>query len=214
MVERTIFDLLSTSAGSKRIRRVLAGQAVNPWLTELILGFENASASADVYAIAPYFGVIVSDTKTRDAFVAAGLDGVFSWLQSGKNPDLGHLNLPGITKLIAEQVQVVKKHNVPLTTYEGGQHFVGTGGFVDDAAVNDLMDAVNRDPRMKAIYVSYLENWLGQTGSIFHHFVNTDTWSKWGRWGSRENWSQTRETSPKYDGLMTFIEDHPLTNVP
>lgn len=37
---------------------------------------------------------------------------------------------------------------LPLTSYEGGQHLLATGG-ARSAAVNALLDAVNRDPRMK-----------------------------------------------------------------
>ena len=50
--------LLAVSA-DYRLNRVMATQFVRPYLTEVILGFENAKAHLDQFAVAPYFGGVI-----------------------------------------------------------------------------------------------------------------------------------------------------------
>jgi len=95
---------------------------------------------------------------------------------------------------------------LPLTTYEGGQHFVGAGGFEGDPELNAIFDAVNRDPRMHDVYTTYLVNWRGRSVEPFWHFASADRWSRFGRWGALEYQTQPRSSAPKFDAIHDFIE--------
>ena len=53
---------------------------------------------------------------------------------------------------------------------------------------------------------------VAPNGALFHHFVNSDGWSPFGRWGSKEFPNQL--TSPKFKGLQSYITQKPLAVVP
>jgi hypothetical protein len=91
--------------------------------------------------------------------------------------------------------------------YEGGQILTQEG--TTDTAIETLFDAINRNPRMKQTYLNYLSLWKTESGQLFNHFFNSGNWSEFGRWGALEYLTQSRRSAPKFDGLMTFIEQNP-----
>lgn len=193
-----------------QFRCVMATQAAVPYFTDEILKFGKAAEKTDVMAIAPYFGDTIVDSAKRDELLKLGVDGVFDWLQNDNNAVLDFGSLPNIDREVEAQMNVVDRYSIPLTSYEGGQHFLAAGAFANDDALNALMDAVNRDPRMKTVYLTYLHNWASRTRNVFHHYVNTGRWSRFGRWGAKEYPSQPIGEAPKYDALMTYIDSKPL----
>jgi hypothetical protein len=215
-----IHDRFVTGFGdASRVRRVMATQAANDFLTTTILeqvesvhGAGSAANRVDLLAIAPYFGLTIADADDARTMKRLGVDGIFDWLLNDPAgaPVFGYGSVRQIRGIIAEQVAAAGAFDVPLGSYEGGQHFVGVGGFENDGDLNDLFDAVNRDPRMKQVYLAYLDDWRGQTGQIFHHFTDVDGFSKWGRWGAKEYPGQSRAAAPKYDALLTYAEQSPL----
>lgn len=262
-----IFAVFDQVLGAERpdlIRRVMATQAVVPYFTDQILDFGNGAAMTDVFAIAPYFGDTITDfnddftpeddrffygncgrdfttaaaVTRRKAFIAAGVNGVFDWLNGVAGaPDLGYGSFNCVFPLVRQQAEVAASYGVPLTSYEGGQHFLlsPVNFFTtdpDEIALNALFDQVNRDPRMQAAYVSYLGKWRAATntnntlnngirinapsvapdGAMFHHFTNSDSWSPFGRWGAKEFPNQTN--SPKFKGLTSYIANRPMATVP
>ena len=260
----TIFDEVLGAQRPNLIRRVMATQAVVPYFTDQILSFGNGAAMADVFAIAPYFGDTITDFNDdftpeddrffyrncgtdfttpavltrRKAFIAAGVNGVFDWLNGVSGaPDLGYGSFKCVFPLVRQQAEVATSHGVPLTSYEGGQHFLlsPVNFFTtdpDEIALNALFDQLNRDPRMQAAYVSYLGKWRAATntnntlnngirinaplvapdGAVFHHFTNSDSWSPFGRWGAKEFPNQV--TSPKFKALLSYIANKPMVTVP
>lgn len=104
------------------------------------------------------------------------------------------------------QSAISEQYGVNLIAYEGGQHFVGHGAKQNDPSCNALLDAVNRDPRMKVAYTAYLASWKRAGGGLFMNFSSVGRYSKWGRWGVLEHLLQPRLEAPKFDALMTFIE--------
>jgi hypothetical protein len=103
---------------------------------------------------------------------------------------------------IAAAHQAVRTLGLPLVTYEGGQHFVGTG----TNAVNFYV-AANQNPRMKQVYLQYLNDWFAQGGGLFMHYSSCGLGGQYGSWGAKEWYNQPRAQAPKWDALMTFIED-------
>lgn len=206
-----VFNIFeSVFGGRNRLRRVMATQAANPFLTELVLGFENAAAGIDAFAIAPYFGDTITERPARDELLRLGVDGVFAWLRNDDNPTLVYGSLASVDRIVRQQMAVVSAAGLPLIAYEGGQHFVGGGEFQFDEALNTLMDALNRDPRMKGVYATYLDNWRRATGGEFTHYLHADRHGPFGRWGARETMTQPRADAPKFDALMEYVQAQPL----
>ncbi len=196
-----IFERVFGEARKGRLVRVMGSHIANAWSSETLLSFEDAAKHTDALAVAPYFGGEYGDPKMRD----------FLW---GQTPDtfleaMRRDSLPRVKGWVAEQAKVAKKHGVRLVAYEGGQHLVGHGPMQEDPRVNALFDAVNRDPKMKALYLDYLGMWRAAGGELFVHLGAVGNWSKYGRWGALEWMDQPREEAPKHDALMTFIERTP-----
>ncbi len=207
-----IFDIFNNVYGTERaarIRRVMASQSANTFTTETILSFTNAAKKTDAFAIAPYFGETVIDETKAAEIKRLGVNGIFDWLQNDNNTILER-SLPFVDREVAAQKAMVTNFSIPLITYEGGQHFVGAFGFENDDALNAIMDAVNKDPRMKGIYLTYLNNWRNRSNELFYHFVSVERHGKFGRWGAREFAHETRTQAPKFDAIQTYISQRPL----
>lgn len=192
-----IFKIFESVLGSERVMGVLGSQAVNTWVSGEVLGYPGMADHVDALAIAPYFGLNVGP-EDLPRVRKMTLEEAFAETRTKL--------LPMTKQWLTDQMAVAKTHKVQLVAYEAGQHHVGYGGAENDDQLNKLFDALNRDPRMKDIYLEYLENWKASGGTWLNHYVNCDVFSKWGRWGALENVHQPREQAPKYDALMTFIE--------
>jgi hypothetical protein len=191
-----VFDLWSAEfADPARLVRVMASQAANAWVSGEVLDYQSARLKTDALAIAPYFGGALG---TAPSTASLTLDQLFAALQAASLPEaIGWMN---------EQASVARARGVPLIAYEGGQHLAGIAGLEDNAALNALFDAANRDARMGALYTSYLNAWKAAGAQLFVHYVSCEAYSKWGRWGALEYLEQPRAAAPKFDALQDFIE--------
>jgi hypothetical protein len=195
-----VFDA-SGAAGPRRVVRVLGGWAANAWSTGVMLDqLKKDAAIVDVVAIAPYFGGSLGEPEQRGAVQGMGATELMARLEKSVDESLGW---------VVEQKKLCAERGVGLVAYEGGQHLVGVGPVADDPIVNRLFDAANADPRMKALYLRYLQGWKTGGGDLFVHFTSTMAPSKYGRWGAAVTMEQPRAQAPKYDALMTFIEANP-----
>ncbi|MEW6058323.1 MAG: hypothetical protein AB1540_17110 [Bdellovibrionota bacterium] len=155
-------------------------------------GTEQASVYTDAFAVAPYFGGGEQYESVDAAFVRDGsgryqiLSGPISRTQSDMNylrsrPAYAHID---------------------LVAYEGGQHIIGN----TDARVQTAV-AINRDPRMRDVYMQYLSAWADITGNqVFVAYSGPEVWSRFGTWGSKEFQGQPRCQAPKHDALEAFVE--------
>lgn len=198
-----IFKIFEEEFGdTSRLVRVLATQSVNTWLTQHILSWQDAWKHADALAIAPYFGFGPGQAEEAEEFEALSVDALIDRLQAEA--------LPASRKQMAAQREIADEFGLRLVAYEGGQHMVANWPARNRPAVNELFDAVQRHPRMKDLYLAYLNDWKEVGGELFVHFSDCANFSKHGRWGALEYLDQPREDAPKYDGLQTFREQTPL----
>jgi hypothetical protein len=202
-----MFDLIeATFGGTTRIHRVLANFVFNTFFTDTVLDYGDAATKSDSLAVAPYFGTTVSEEEVADEIKAEGVDGVLDWLEFDDNATLGYGSLASVDAKVVDQVGVATDYGLPLIAYEGGQHMVATPQFDEDTELQAILDDVNRDPRMKTLYLTYLDDWATATNEPLWHYVNCDRWGIHGRWGALEYPSQDRGAAPKFDALQTFIE--------
>ncbi len=183
-----------------RVKIVFAGQAANPWTLERPLEYlqgKYGTHGIDAIAIAPYM-TLVPNAAQAVSLESVSLEQLFAKV----NLEV----LPQSIGWMKNNAAVAKKFGVAMLAYEGGQHLVGVQGAENNAKVNALFDAFNRDPRIKPLYLEYLSAWKNSGGQAFMHFTDIGTYSKWGRWGSLENLYQARAEAPKFDAIMTFLE--------
>lgn len=187
--------------GTSRLVRVMASQAANPWVSETVLGFEDAYKHSDALAIAPYFGGY------------AGVPEEEARVQNMTPQDLiKELHGRGLSEVkgwLDQQKKVANRYGVDMIAYEGGSHMVGVGLVVDNDRITQLFTSANRAPEMKPLYLDYLQQWKDMGGGLFMQFVNTGGYSKWGSWGASEYLGQPLSEAPKADALQTFIRNNP-----
>lgn len=209
------FDAVFGASARARVVRVVAAQAANPDLGRQVLvrtvsaGGTSVAAKTDAYAIAPYFGTeyctpdsgINPDTN---ASVYANLDNFFADLNTRALPTA----IGFMTGSKAMLTNNFPSAGIRLIAYEGGQHFVGIGGFTFNSTCNSVFDAANADARMGTLYADYLTAWK-QNGDEFAHFANVGRWGPFGRWGALEFQDQAPASSPKFTAITQFSASNP-----
>jgi len=206
-----IFEQVIGANSGKRMVRVLAGQAANPWTAEQILGWKDAYKHADAYAIAPYFegsnldnngDSDLNDVKRADLILNMSVDQIIDNLLVGMTTR--------VKPTLDKNYKVSQQYGLPLYAYEGGTHLT-THQFPDDKRdrLTQLYTQVNRHPRMREVYRAYLNQWKQSGGSLFNQFVDVARPSKWGFWGALEYQNQDLNQAPKYQGLTDFINANP-----
>lgn len=198
-----IFYIFETVFGnSDRLVKVVPSQAANPWLSnEILTFFEDPfynphQVTADVLAIAPYFGGSVGDDLVAEGVVgsisipeilqraAATQPGVFGWMDESKT--------------------VADNHGLQLMAYEAGQHLVGTGNNVNNDTLTAKLISANRHPEMGNLYCNYVGHWYDSTGAnLMCFFSSHSSPSKWGSWGTKEYMLDFN--APKYLALQHCV---------
>ena len=203
---RTLAGVFKAELGAERVVAVLGVQAAGTWVAasglDYLKGrFGAAALGIDALAIAPYFGVSPTPAEAGQ-FTAMTLDAFINHVRTSVFArEAGHM---------AKHRALARKYGLRMFAYEGGQHMGGVGPAQDNKALNALFDDLNRDPRIKQLYLDYLAVWMREGGELFMHFNDVSRYTKWGRWGALEYVAQPRSESPKFDALMTFIELNPV----
>ncbi len=185
----------------RRLVRVLGTQVANFGVAEALLGYKDTRQHVDALAVAPYFGGEYGAPEEAPRWRKATVDQLLD--------DIEKRSLPQTFAWTRAHAELAKKLGLELIAYEGGESLQGLGPFADDAELNKLFDQAGRHPRMKQVYLAYLEGWRKAGGKLFVHFTSCFTPGKFGRWGALESLDQPREQAPKYDALLTFIEKNP-----
>jgi len=179
----------------KRLVRVMASQSANPWVSEQVLGWQDAAKHTDVLAIAPYFGGGFGDPKRKDQVAKMSVDELLAAVEA---EDLDK-SLP---ETLHKQQAVARQHGVGLVCYEAGQHLVGHGGAENDEALTNLFIAANRHPRMESLYQKYITLWSGLDAGPMFLFSFSNRPSKWGSWGLVESLPADPARHPKLRAIL------------
>lgn len=204
------------AARSETVVCVLGSQAANSWTASEALRCPLWSQGPcqpygiSAIGIAPYFGDYLGSPEFETQLQSwagsgsVGRDLLFQELFQGGALSGGPIGgaLAQSFGWITENKQVATEFGVSLISYEGGQHLVGVGAARENAEITELFTAVNRDPRMGEIYSSYLAGWRERVPSLFMHFTDIGSYSKFGSWGGLEKIGE--RNSPKHDALVLF----------
>ncbi|MCB9634683.1 MAG: hypothetical protein H6721_21360 [Sandaracinus sp.] len=209
-----IFDEVFGESARQRVVRVLGmqigavGHRGAPMLRQEWRDGEAVHRRIDAVAVAPYFGGGETFENVDDAFRVIGEEthrapaGTYRLISGGPDAEWG-----GVYKWIGDDVAALRTEedlaHIRLVAYEGGQHIVP----YETGPRHERYLAINRDPRMKELYLQYLGLWAELTGgSVFVHYNSPSAWSQFGYWGSKEYQGQPRSEAPKHDALLTYIE--------
>ena len=136
-----------------------------------------------------------------------GFGKAFEQIKTGNLLKVGEDSLPDTKANYQYQLKVAQEKGLSLVAYEGGQSIAGSGGVENDEQMTQFFIELNRRPEMYEIYTQMLNDWKDSGGTLFNHFVDVGTPSKWGSWGALEY--VTQNGSPKYNALIDFIKSNP-----
>lgn len=196
-----VFDLFQNVLhDDRRVVRVISGQAANPWtLEESLKGATLAgNLKADVAAIAPYFGISggIDALYQRHLAGTVNLDEVFTEMRASIDQSM--------INVIANREKAAAR-GISLVAYEGGQHLVARPGEQhNNVAFVELLETINRDPRMGEMYTYYLDQWYAAGGKTMTLFNDTGPYSKWGFWGLKESYQD--DNAPKFRAVQSYLE--------
>lgn len=198
-----IFKILdAVYAGQSGLVKVIGSQAANAYVSEQIVGFNEAAKFADVLAIAPYVSMNVGpkDHKGISESVVANwsLDQVFQHLNA--------VSIPESTQWMVDSKKVADRFGLQLVAYEGGQHLVGIMGSENNEKLTQLLMAANADKRMADIYNKSLQAWVDAGGDLMCTFNSMSEWSKWGSWGLLRNNKENPKDSPKFNAVIQWAK--------
>ena len=209
----------------QRLIKIISGQQGDTVLSEEMLKYQNASEKIDALAIAPYFYGCIERSATHCTLSrhvlssVQSVDDIFDIIDHG-NLRLGGdpSALQGTLAKITRQAKIAQKYNVQLMTYEAGQHLtiMGSMGRLEQSrkdALRQLFQQANRDPRMKARYLQFMNHWksladhpeTANTG-LLTLYTMTQSYYDYGNWGLKEWLGQEREQAVKFDAVMQFQE--------
>lgn len=133
---------------------------------------------ADLIAIAPYVG--------------SGLDGASANIQSQFRQDTDQVFIDRVLTAVT----IAQKYNVPLGTYEGGQHLL----------TNAHQWSANQQIYNEYIYMF---NKFAPYFKLFNHYAHAGTWSSGGAWGAKSETGQSNANAPKYRAIVDWVASHP-----
>jgi hypothetical protein len=199
-----IFDLWSSVfAGNARLVRVLGGQVPSTYLADVVASFENAYLKADAIGLNAYFSLDELDT-------VAGAERFAALTNAQAFAELRAKALTAFVADVQAQVATISKYKLKVMAFEGGNSLWPRGPGQSNANLTAKLNSIQRDPEMKTLYTEFLNSWFNAGGHLMMHFTDIASYSAAGGWfGSLEYLAQPRAEAPKYDGLMSFIDNNP-----
>lgn len=183
----------------ERVLCVISGQTENLAVGQLLLA--NVGEAADVYAIAPWFGMELGSPEAMEVVSSMSSEQVLDAVASDAAQVLGE---------VESHAQLARRAGVLLAAYEGGQHLVGEFGAEENEQLTALFHSANRDPRMGLVYSEFLAGWRDAGGTLFCPYQLVDRPTRWGSWGLLEYQDQPASDAPKYGAVTEFALDNPL----
>jgi hypothetical protein len=217
-----------------RVKCVMGAQAGNPWTADQALSCPlhaaepggsacDSVAGIDSVAGGYYFGGHISDAAFQAQIEAnwftsadGGLAKLFQEINDGSaltapagwNRARG--TVAGIANQMAANAPIAAAHHVAMVTYEGGNELVPSQSNAYQTRLQDLFVRANRDPRIAAAYMAVLDQWKAVGGTEYMVFESTGAYSSTRGNSPLLEWQgQPRSDAPKYDAVLSFIENNP-----
>jgi hypothetical protein len=218
-----IFKIFERAISAQRLVRVLVAQR-QVHTASKALSYPETAAHTDAIGFAPYLRIsksatdptsLIIDTEAEaNEVIGMSMDQVFARMRKNFDQIRGHLD---------DYARLAAQNNFRFITYEGGQELAAVRpptrqpplpplpNQVENTALTQKLNMINRDPRMKSLYADYLNLWRSKSSDLFMHFLHLGAYSKHGSWGSLEYLNQPQSNAPKYEALQQFIEENRRT---
>lgn len=208
--EHRVICVLSTYASSQRFGRELLDCPL--WQPKGEKG--ECGRHADVFSVGPYFGDYMARIENRSVVRAwtnqsdGGMNSIFREILQGgliKDKYPGGAIQRAVEVRIKPNVALAKEYGLPLIAYEAGQHLlrVDPPHTVRDPRLLEMFMKANRDPRMRAAYLRYLQAWKREGGKLMVHFYGIGETDPRNFFSILEHSGQ--QTSPKYQALLQYM---------
>ncbi|HWA96986.1 MAG TPA: fibronectin type III domain-containing protein, partial [Pirellulales bacterium] len=177
---------------TNRLIRVVAGQAADPAGTDEILA--NMGGQFDMVSTAAY--VTLTSAQTASFTAATTGDNVLNAAFADLPTTIAELQS---AEALAVKYSSLLGRSIGFVAYEGGQQLSANGQTVSyqqalyDAQVN---------PRMYGLYKQLITQFTAMGGSLFMHYSNISTNSKFGSYGALQYLGQPASQAPKYQALL------------
>lgn len=192
-----IFDMFEAEFGGLgRINRVMAAQAGNSWTGEQLMSYNDSFQKVDSISCAPYFGPSVKASNYA-TIIGLTVEELAEYVMN--------VELPISRARMDSYAAIASTYGVDMVAYEGGNHVVGVGAYLNDQALTDKLVALSRMPEMYSIYTKYMDDWRASGGKMFCHFRDTSTPSKYGTWGLLEHREQGYAQAYKFVAMEMWI---------
>ena len=203
---------LRESRGQSRIVRILTSQTA--WLDRAkqvmdwkMPGNEEPTQGnpaykfADAWAVTTYFylnGPKTLEQVNKDELIAQQIDDI--------NNLFGIASKPGVIRQILAET---KARGLQLIAYEGGTHVLAPQ---DRPDLITKVAVSNKDPRMKDVYTTLLNQWGrlyqeygANTVGVWNHYADVGRYGRYGNWGTLQSTYQDPKTAPKYQALKNYV---------
>ena len=162
----------------------------------------------DAYAITGYFGVDGDKDETAQQ--------ILDWADRGADYATAQLaqklrdtSVNALTKrYFPYHAEVSRSVGLDLIVYEGGTHVVGFGDWVQNDRLTAFYNNFNYSPEVAAIYREVLDGWHASGGTLFNAFLDVYLPSRWGSWGHLRHLD---DSNPRWDVLMDYNKNTPVT---
>ena len=200
-----IFYSVFGESAPTRVHRTIGTQSANSWQGERMLEWSGVNSegppvsSLDSVSIAPYFGGVFG----RNPLASEILNGPSSVAQILASATYTVTAADGrIRTDVQGHKTLANYYDLDLYCYEGGQHFVGVGGALENSMF-PIFSACNDDPGMGVLYTDYM-NMLEEEGvDLFCVYRSIGKYVKQTMFGAQQGYGYT--TRPKYDAIVAFI---------
>jgi hypothetical protein len=195
----------------RRLVRVIASQAGYFDRIEQTLDYRFPDGSrayqhADALGVAPYFAPFASPEQSDLAENRWSADQILDFAECAASlPErapafCARIPHDPVAPMMRRDAEIARRRGLRLLGYEGGQHMLAGNGHLPFA---EKLKAVNRAPRMKAVYARYLETWRACGGELMF-LVNYVQPYGLGYWGMLERQDQPIGEAPKMSAAVEF----------
>jgi hypothetical protein len=101
--------------------------------------------------------------------------------------------------VLTHHARLAAAHGHALVMYEGGQHLVGIGNWMDDAELTEFFVNLNFSAEMGALYRELIDGWAGISPAPFMDFGEIQTPGRYGSWGALRH---PTDDNPRWRALV------------
>jgi hypothetical protein len=199
-VKRTLEmrDIFRSVYGDEYLQRVT--WSISTWSHRKIISeyifdeLRKRKGQVEALAIAPYFaGEIANQIGDGNRYT---IDEIFTMMDYELDNEMKN-QIRYYKKLASEE-------NMRLITYEAGQHFVSLF-YPKNDILKKQMEIVNGDPRIKDLYIKYINLWKDEAGDLIVFFNLVEEVNDYGDFGMKRHYQS--KTIPKWDAVKIILNE-------